>query len=330
MKKQLLTICLSVVALLGVGCSTKSQETTSKIEPNKTLSINLGVPKAPPTIPILHMIENNSMGDNIKLNLDYWNSPEQLIAMTQDNKHDIFGLPLTVGAKLHNKGVSIKLTNVNTWGVTYFVTSDDNIKEWSDLKGETIYVPQKSSPPDVMTRYFLESNGLKIGEDVELKYSNSTEITQLLKAGQIKHAVNLEPQVTNSLSGNENLRIAFSYDQEWKKLMGNEKDIPNAGIGATVEFIENNEDVMKKFEQEYEKSLNYLINNPEVAGKLGKKYFDLNEEIVTKAMPRLGLMYKDSKSATSDLQGLYQLLYDFNPDTIGGKIPSEEFYYSPK
>lgn len=328
MKKKFLTICLCILSLVVVGCSSKSTP-VEKTETKKT-SINLGVPKAPPTLPILQMIETGVMGDNVELNLDYWNSPEQLIAMTQDNKHDMFALPLTVGAKLHNKGVDIKLTNINTWGVVYFITTDKNIKEWSDLKGKTIYVPLKSSPADIFAQYFLEKNGVKVGKDVEIKYSTPSEITQLLKAGKIEHGVSLEPQVTNALDGNKNARIAFSYDTEWKKLMGEEKNFPNAGIGATTTFIKENEGVMKKFEKEYEKALNYLIENPEVAGELEEKHFGLNKEIVIKSMPRLGLMYKDGKDSKESLDSFYKLLFEFDPSTIGGNVPGEEFYYSTK
>ena len=71
--------------------------------------------------------------------------------MTQDKKHDVFAMPLTVGSKL---------ININTWGITYFVTSDKSITQWSNLKGKTIYAPLKSSPPDIVLRYFLNSNGV--------------------------------------------------------------------------------------------------------------------------------------------------------------------------
>ncbi|MPN07681.1 hypothetical protein SDC9_154952 [bioreactor metagenome] len=112
--------------------------------------------------------------------------------------------------------------------------------------------------------------------------------------------------------------------------MGEDKNFPNAGIGATTTFIKENEDVMKKFEKEYEKALNYLIENPEVAGELGQKHFGLNKEIVIKSMPRLGLMYKNGKDSKESLDDFYKLLFEFNPSTIGGNVPNEEFYYSTK
>ena len=328
MKKNILAITLLSVALFMTGCGNKSEAVVEKEE--SKMVINIGVPKAPPTLPILRMIETKAMGENVEINLDYWNSPEQLIAMTQDGKHDIFALPLTVGAKLFNKGVGIKLTNVNTWGVTYFVTSDPAVKKWKDLKGKTVYVPLKSSPPDIVTQYFLEANGLKIGQDVEIKYSQSAEIAQLLKAGTIENAVAQEPQVTAALMGNKDLRVLFSYDKEWKGIVGEDKNIPNAGMGATTEFIKNNGEVMKKFEEEYKKALEWAVKNPEKISVLAESELGLKKEIIEKAIPNAGLMYKDGKSAQEDLKLFYDILYKFDPTTIGGKLPSEEFYYSPK
>lgn len=328
MKKRLLTIFLSMIAIFAVGCSSSTEKQENTNTQQEKVTMNLGVTQGAPTLPILQMVETNAMGDNVDLNLEYWNSPEQLIAMTQDEKYDIFTMPLTVAAKLYNKGVDIKLTNVNTWGVVYMTTTDENLKDWSDLKGKTVYVPQKSSPADILTQYFLTQNGLKVGEDVNIAYSTPSEITQLLKAGKAQYGVSLEPQVTNALKGNENLRVAFSYDEEWKKVMGDDLTVTNAGIGATTDFIENNADLMKKFEEEYEKALKYLVENPERAGELGEKYLGLDKSIVAEAMPRLGLAYGNAKESKDSLDAFYKLLLDFDKTTIGGSIPGEDFYYS--
>ncbi len=138
------------------------QELTGNAEP---VTIKLGVPTAPPTLPILHMLEENLLGENVTLELDVWNTPEQLIAMVQDSEHDMFAFPLTVAAKLFNNGLPVRLMNVNTWGVTYFLTTDPDFQSWSDLAGETVYIPLQSSPPDALTQYFLNESGLTAGKE---------------------------------------------------------------------------------------------------------------------------------------------------------------------
>lgn len=160
-----LCIILTIIVCL-IGCGTEAQtETNDNVEKTETMVINLGVPKAPPTLPILYMMEQKVLGENVEIKLDIWDSPEQLLAMVQDGNHDMFAFPLTVVSKLHNKGVDVVLTNVNTWGVTYFVTTDASLTEWSQLKGKTVYVPLQSSPPDALTQFFLNEEGLKVGEE---------------------------------------------------------------------------------------------------------------------------------------------------------------------
>ncbi len=294
----------------------------------EAVTLKLGVPKAPPTLPVLHMIEEGLLGDKVNIELDVWDAPEQLIAMVQDGEHDMFAFPLTVAAKLYNKGLPVRLTNVNTWGVTYFVTTDPELSEWSQLKGKTVYVPLQSSPPDALTQFFLSNAGLKVGEDVEIVYSTTAEISQMLAAGTIEYATLIEPQVTAAKMNNSDVRVAFSFEDEWKKVKGDDSIVPNAGFGTTADFIEANPELVAEFEAAYEESLNWVLANPAEAGALAEKYLGLKSALVEKAIPNMGLIYKNAMDAKTDLDGFYQLLNDFDQSMIGAKVPDEEMYYS--
>lgn len=119
--KKILAFLMASVMMLSVlsGCSGSQGEQKPEETPNPSaepITIKLGVPTAPPTLPILHMMEENLLGDNVTIELDVWNAPEQLIAMVQDSEHDMFAFPLTVVAKLYNNGMDVRLMNVNTWG----------------------------------------------------------------------------------------------------------------------------------------------------------------------------------------------------------------------
>lgn len=290
--------------------------------------IRLGVPKAPPTLPLLHMADAGLLGDNVKIELDIWDAPEQLIAMVQDGEHDMFAFPLTVAAKLYNKGLPVRLTNVNTWGVTYFITTDPDLTEWSQLKGKTVYVPLQSSPPDALTQFFLNEAGLKVGEDVEIVYSTTAEISQMMAAGKIEYATLIEPQVTAAMMNNDQVRVAFSFEDEWKKVKGEDSIVPNAGLGTTEQFISENPELVAEFEAAYEESLNWVLENPADAAALAEEQLGLKAPLVEKAIPNMGLIYKNAMDAKEDLDGFYQLLNDFDPSMIGGKVPDETLYYS--
>ena len=47
------------------------------------MTISVGVPTAPPALPVLHMMEAGLLGENVTIDLNVWNSPEELLAMVQ-------------------------------------------------------------------------------------------------------------------------------------------------------------------------------------------------------------------------------------------------------
>ena len=94
MMKKILSLLLSLITIFMFGCGNSNIKTKDEIKTEEKISINLGLPKAAPALAVLQMIETNAMGDDVEINIDYWDSPEQLIAMTQDEEHDMFALPL--------------------------------------------------------------------------------------------------------------------------------------------------------------------------------------------------------------------------------------------
>ena len=212
--------------------------------------------------------------------------------------------------------------------MTYFITTDPDLTEWSQLKGKTVYVPLQSSPPDALTQFFLNEAGLKVGEDVEIVYSTTAEISQMMAAGKIEYATLIEPQVTAAKMNNDQVRVAFSFEDEWKKVKGEDSIVPNAGLGTTEKFISENPELVAEFEAAYEESLNWVLENPADAAALAEEQLGLKAPLVEKAIPNMGLIYKNAMDAKTDLDGFYQLLNDFDPSMIGGKVPDETLYYS--
>lgn len=337
MKKHLLLACASMLGLSLTACSGSqnvavqdtAQETTKTIQDTvqEPLRITVGVPTAPPALPVLRMIDSNALGSNVEIRLDIWSEPETLIAMVQDGRHDLFAFPLTVIGKLYNKGMDVRLMNVNTWGVTYFVTSDSEFRTWEDLKGKKVYVPLQSSPPDALTQYFLNEAGLKVGTDVEIIYASTSEVAALLASGEAVYGTLIEPQVTKALMTNEKLRVAFSFEEEWKRVTGTDTKIPNAGFGTTQKFINENPELTAEFEKAYAEAVDWVNEHPKETGELAEQYLGLKAEVVVKALPNMGLEYKSASDSQEELAMFYQMLNDFDSSMIGGKIPDSGMNY---
>ena len=289
--------------------------------------LKVGVPTAPPALPVLHMMEDGLLGEDVTVELSVWNGPEQLIAMVQDGQHDMYAFPLTVVAKLYNKGMNLRLMNVNTWGVTYFLTTDPEFEDWADLKGKKVYVPLQSSPPDALTQYFMSEAGLTVGEDVEIVYASTAEVAALLASGEAEYATLIEPQVTAAMTQNENVIRALSFESEWQRVTGTDTMIPNAGFGATQTFIDENPELVARFQAAYEESVQWVLDNPEEAAALAEKYLGMKAPIVQKAVPNMGLCFKSAEDAKAELDTFYGLLNDFDATMIGGKLPDDGMYY---
>lgn len=289
--------------------------------------LSVGVPKAPPAFPLLRMMETDALGPDVQIRLDVWVTPEQLIAMAQGGRHQLLALPLTVAAKLYNKGVGIRMINVDTWGVASLVTSDPEVRGWKDLAGKTLFVPLKSSTPDALTRYFLGRAGLRMETDVNVAYAPVIEIAQLLRAGRVQNAVLIEPHVTAAIAADAGLREVVAFSDEWAAIKGSERRIPNAGFAASSRLIAENPDLVRRFGREYEKALLWTLENPEAAGELVERYLGLQGDMIVAAMPRLGLAYRDAPDAADEVEDFFGVLHDFSPDLIGKTIPDEAFYW---
>lgn len=273
--------------------------------------IYVGAPKAPPVLPVLKMMETNVLGKEYKIDVKVWNSPEILIAMVQGKEAQFFAFPLTAISKLYNKGLDVKLMNVNTWGVASLISTDSSIKDWKDLKGKTIYMGIKSSPPDIFTHYFLSKAGLKEKEDYNVVYSNKAEHTNFIVSGKANYAVTIEPDTTTILTKNQKFKVVISFEKEWQKL--------TAGFGVLGEIAEKNPALVKKINEEYAKALQWVLENPEEAGKLAEKKLGMDAKIVAKAISNMGLNFVQAKDAKNTLDEYYEILKEYDPKTIGGK-----------
>ena len=317
--KKLTSLLLAACAALCLAASASAEPLTIRVG---------GAPAAPPTFPVLRMMDANLLGDDIKIELDTWNSPEQLIAMVQGGKHDLFAFPLNVAAKLYNKGLPVRLANVNTWGVVYLMTSDPNVRDWPDLRGKTLHIALQSSPPDVVARYFLKRAGLDPQKDLNIVYVSNTELGPLAASGKAEHCIMIEPQGTAAMLQNPALRRVFSFTDQWKRFVGGDLRYPNAGFGGMARFYAEHPAEAEAFEKAYGESVAWVNEHPAEAAALAEKHLGLKAPMVAKSIPFMGLEYRRAVDAEAELDKFYRVLFDFDPQTVGGKVPDKGLLYA--
>ena len=92
----------------------------------------------------------------------------------------------------------------------------------------------------------------------------------MMAAGKIEYATLIEPQVTAAKMNNDQVRVAFSFEDEWKKVKGEDSIVPNADL-EPPKFISENPELVAEFEAAYEESLNWVLENPADAAALAEE-----------------------------------------------------------
>jgi NitT/TauT family transport system substrate-binding protein len=335
--KKGLFILLAVSICLLFGCS-KATETDisgqNDIAPkgeSAEKTITLVVPKSPTSIPLYRMIETNALGENVKIDLQIYTDMEKMMAIATQNKYSFMAVPANAAVTLYNKGMDVKLLNIILWGGMYLSTTDTDCNSWEDLSGKKLFVPSKGSVTDIITQYFLSKHGLKIGEDLEVVYSNHVEIAQLIANGNAEYAIDVEPFVSFNKENIENYKVISNYAEEWASIEGDEYDMPCFGVLANSDFLKNNKEIVGIFNKELEEAIKWSLDNPAEAGLLAEQYNNSKPEMIEKSIINYRYIYKSADVARKDIEKYCNvILSGLKPECVGGKIPDENFYYQAK
>ena len=95
-----------------------------------------------------------------------------------------------------------------------------------------------------------------------------------------------------------------------------------------TQFAKANPDGMKTILAAVKDSIGWVTANPAEAGELVEKHdLGLRAAIVKASVPRSNFAFIDARSARPILTALYETLLEFAPDSIGGRLPDDSFYY---
>ncbi len=288
--------------------------------------------------PVMHMIATNALSDVAKeVEFKLWKNPDELRALVLNKKVQFTAVPTNVGAILHNKGVDITLLNVSVWGILGMITRDETLKTLKDFKGKEIGMPFRADMPDIVFEQIVKAQGMDIKKDFKLKYFGSPiDAMQMLIMRRIDHALLAEPAISMALRKTKSFPLKIiapdlyrsaDLQEEWGKTFQVEAKIPQAGM-AFLGKVEGNENLIKRFNEEYAKSLKWYKANPKEAAELTVKTLDMLEaQGLEDSIPFVKLEFKTAKDSKEDLEFFFEILKKSNPKVIGGKLPDNKFYY---
>lgn len=342
MKKNTIAIILCLVLALGLlaACGTKDvstatdvPEASTSVNPSPAEQVKVAVAglAGPTSMGMIKMISEKALNsDAYAVSYEIANAPDTLTAKLISGEVQIAALPTNAAAVLYNKTEGeIQFLAQNTLGVLYLVGKDSSgISSLADLKGKTITLSGSGAIPEYAMEYILDKAGL--GGSVTLNYlTDHASVAQALLAGDADLVVLPQPFVTQVLTKSADMKILLDINKEWDTASGGGSVLSMGCLAVNKAFADANPEFIAEFLKQYEASVSFVNENPAEASVLiAEAGIVASADIAEKAIPLCNIVYKDSQDAKTEIDGFLKVLFDFNPASVGGKIPDDGFYYT--
>lgn len=326
----LFVLMLSLSALAGCG-GTSSETKTDSTSTKAPVEVQIAFLRGPSAVSGIHMISNyDGSQDGMKVAYSIEQGPDILSQRLVEGQITMATLPTNMAANLYNKNGKYVMCAMNTWGVMYVLTAGEEVSSWPDLKGREIDTSGKGSAADIVFQYLLKENGIDPATEVNQRYASTpAEQAQLIAAGQSKISVLPEPWASTVLTKNPGAKVALDFQEEWTRINGEDVPFAQTCLVVNAEFATANPDLVEKLLAAYASSLDWVNKNPEDAGKLvaARSDIGLDALVTAEAIPRCNIRYQSAADARTAVNKCLEVLFAFNPASIGGKMPDEGFYY---
>jgi len=296
--------------------------TTKESEVNQTTMLN---PEGPTVIPIAGVAGEKVKGD-IKVNIQYWKTNDEAIALLSSGKADFAVLPVTAAANMYASGLNIALLAVHEWKVFYMVASQEApFDNWQSLKGKQIYIPVgKGNTVDVLLRSALAQCGLVPDKDVTIVYSPPQEIVQLFKTGKAEYAALPEPFVTMAAKGG-NGKIVADFQKYWAELSGGQPRFPIAGLFVNKNFLDRYPKETADVAHIFAQSTSWSNQNADQALTLSADILPIPAPVMKEALTRIDFTYVPVKECQPEVDTFLRKMQELYPEGIK-QIPDAGFY----
>lgn len=323
--KKIFTLAATAALTLGLlaGCGQQEEPTT----------VRIGGLKGPTSMGLVFLQEQAENGQAKQAyEFTMAAAADELLPLMIKGELDIALIPANVASVLYGKtegGISV--LNINTLGVLYMVSGDDSIDSMESLRGRTIYLTGKGTTPDYVLQYLLTTNGIDVSECTLEYRSEATEVAALL--AEQPQAIGLLPQpfVTVACAQNEELKVVLDMNEQWNLVQGEGGSSMVTGVTVVRnDFLQEHPEAVAAFMTEHAASVRAIQEDPDKGAELvAAAGIIAKEPIARKAIPQCNITCLDGENMRQALSGYLQVLYDLDPQAVGGALPEESFYYIP-
>ena len=237
---------------------------------------------------------------------------------------DIAALPTNAASAVYNKtDGKIQVLALNTRGVLYLVTDGSvEVNGITDLDGQTVYAPAQN--PSFIFAALCSKYGIEL--NIDTSYAQPAELNTAVAAGQVSLAVLPEPMVTVARSQNPDLKVALDLTAEWDKVF-EPGSLVQGCVVVRREFAEQYPEAVKQFLADYESSVKLLSEDVQAAAeKIEASGIFAKAAVAAKAIPNCNICFVTGEDMQRELGAFLETMAKIAPQSIGGKVPGDDFY----
>lgn len=331
--KKLISILLTLLLVLSfAGCGTKDVNSTPSVPEKLDTKVNIYGISGPTGVGLANLMEKVEKGEgNLKYNIALAANNDEIVAKIKNGEADIAAVATNLASTLYNAtNGGVQVLAINTLGVLNVVTKGYEVDSIDDLKGLTIYSTGQGANPEYIINDILKNNKLEVGKDVKIEFvAQPQELVVKMKTNEKAVVVAPQPVATNITNNVQGAKIVIDLNDEWDKF--HDEALTMGAIIVRKEFADKNPDAIKIFLKEYKESIEKTNSDVDATATLCEKFKIIAPAAVAKkAIPNCNVVYQDAELMKTNLSAYLKFLFDLNPKSVGGKLPSDDFYFGVK
>ena len=336
MKKWLAGLLAGVMALSLVGCGgqqtqdAQTQQPTDAVEAGyeEGLTTRVAALKGPTAMGLVCLMDENE-GDAAHYSFDLYTAGDEIVPLIAKGEVDIALIPTNLAATLYQKTEGgVQVLDVNAGNVLYVVSHDETLTDLSGLKGKTVYMTGKGTSPDWTLQYLLKKAGMSESDlTIEFK-SEATEVVSALAQDATAVGVLPQPFATVAMMQDQEMSVNFPLENAWKEYSPDGSGIATGVTVVRKAFAEEHPAAVAQFVLDHQTSVQSAEEDPASAAALIEEYGIVKAAVAQQVIENFNPMVATTGEAMQTwVSGYLEMLYEIEPDAVGGKLPDEGFYY---
>ena len=296
-----LLLALSMFCALLAGCG-KKEETDN-------VTVRVGAMSGPTAMGMVKLMKDAEDGTakGTYEFADLSTDPSTFVAPLTKGDIDIAAVPSNLASAIYNNtNGGVQILAVNTLGVL-------NIVE----RGDSVYT----------LRHILKQNGIDPDSGLTIQWcADTTEALSYIANDSEAIAMLPQPFATAAMGQVDGLRVAIDLNDAWTEI--EDCDIVTGVVVARTDFVKEHPQAVETFLSEYEASVAYTNDNAADAAELIAGYgIVAKAPLAEKAIPKCHITFLKGQEMKDSVSGYLQILFDENPQAVGGTLPADDFYY---